>query len=112
MAIGGGAAWNFRAPLADMWHTARGGMKFVLRKKSQPDPKTYTVLSKDLERWRKELAERYRQVKSPAERSAVEGDARVVLEQALPALMRWTSPGRMVELVPVESLCASSPSST
>ena len=30
----------------------------------------------------------------------------------LPALMRWTSPGRITELEPVESLCASAPSST
>ena len=30
----------------------------------------------------------------------------------VPALMRCTSPGRMVELLPMESLCASAPSST
>jgi len=29
-----------------------------------------------------------------------------------PALMRWTSPGTMVEPVPIESLWASAPSST
>ena len=29
-----------------------------------------------------------------------------------PALMRWTSPGTMVEPVPMESLWASAPSST
>ena len=30
----------------------------------------------------------------------------------VPALMRWTSPGRMTEPVPIESLCSSAPSRT
>lgn len=88
MILGGVAAWKYRAPLLDLWQMTEGGVKQVLRKKTEPDPKTYAVLSKDLERWRMELAASYRKAKSTTERSAVEGDARVVLEQALPALMR------------------------
>lgn len=88
MVMSGAAAWKFRTPLNEMWQTATGGMKYVLRKKTKPDPKTYAVLSKDLERWRKELAARYVNARTASDRKLVEGDARVVLEQALPALMR------------------------
>jgi hypothetical protein len=57
-------------------------------RKSRPDPKTYAVLTKELERWRKDIAARHRKAKTAAGRVAVEADARAVLEQALPAMMR------------------------
>lgn len=88
LAIGGAAVWWFRVPLTDLWRTATGGVELGLRRKPQPDPKTYAVLTKDLERWRKDLAARHRKAKTGAERSAVETDARSVLDQALPAMMR------------------------
>ncbi len=88
LAIGGFAGWWLREPLADLWRVTTGGMELEMRRKFQPDPKTYAVLAKDLERWRKDLATRHRKAKSAAERTVVEADARVVLEQALPAMMR------------------------
>jgi hypothetical protein len=88
IAIGAAAGWWFREPLAGLWRTTTGGAELVLRKKLQPDPETYAVLTKDLERWRKDLAARHRNAKTAAERAAVEADARAVLELALPEMMR------------------------
>jgi hypothetical protein len=85
LAICGLAGWWFRAPLADLWRAAAGGVE---QARHRPDPKTYAVLVKDLERWRKDLATRHRSAKSAAARTAVEAEARGVLETALPAMMR------------------------
>jgi hypothetical protein len=87
LALAGGAGWWFRTPLMAFWQTTAGGLELGLRQKLQPDPKTYAVLTKDLERWRKDLAERHRKARTGAERAAVEGDARIILEKALPAMM-------------------------
>jgi hypothetical protein len=87
LALAVGAGWWFRAPLAGIWLTATGGVELGLRRKFQPDPKTYVVLKKDLERWRRELAERHRKARNTAERTAVEREAGNVLETALPAMM-------------------------
>ena len=87
LAIIGGAGWWFRTPLAELWRTLTGSVELGLRQKLQPDPKTYAVLTKDLERWRKELSERHRKARTAAERTAVEAEARGVLETALPAMM-------------------------
>jgi len=81
------AGWCFREPLAAFWQTTTGGVELSLRQKLQPDPKTYAVLTKDLERWRGDLAVRYQKARTAAERGAVEGDARIILEKALPAMM-------------------------
>lgn len=87
LALAGGVGWWFRAPLAALWQATAGGVELGLRQKLQPDPKTYAVLTKELERWRVDLAERYKKAKNVAERTAVEGDARIILEKALPAMM-------------------------
>ncbi len=88
VAIAGITGWWFRAPLIEWWRTASGGAEHGLRRKIQPDPKTYAVLTKELERWRKDLSKRHAKAKTEAERAAVERDARVVLEHALPTMMR------------------------
>ncbi|MGL4400676.1 MAG: hypothetical protein ACRCXD_12465 [Luteolibacter sp.] len=79
------AGWWFRAPLAEIWQAGR-----VMSDPAapRPDAQTYAVLVRDLERWRKDLAARHRDAKSNDARAAVESDARAVLEQALPAMMR------------------------
>ena len=87
LALAGGAGWWLRAPLAALWQATAGGVELGLRQKLQPDPKTYAVLIKDLERWRGDLAERYKKARTAAERTAVEAEARSVLETALPAMM-------------------------
>lgn len=86
--LAGAAGWWFREPLVELWRTTTGGVELSLRRRIQPDPKTYVVLTKDLERWRKELADRHRKARTTAERAAVETEARNVLEAALPGMMR------------------------
>jgi hypothetical protein len=81
----GFAGWWFRAPLANAW---RARVAVGAATASRPDPTTYAVLTRELERWRKDLAARHRDAKSATARAAVETDARAVLEQALPAMMR------------------------
>jgi hypothetical protein len=81
----GMAGWWFRAPLAEFWQ-ARTAVSAPAG--PRPDPKTYAVLTRELERWRKDLATRHRLAKTNDARAAVEADARALLEQALPAMMR------------------------
>ena len=86
--IGGAAAYCYRPRLVE-WVRAslRDFEKHGANYKIQPDSKTYDVLTKDLERWRKNLSVRHSIAKTPTDRAAVESDARAVLEQALPAMM-------------------------
>ena len=88
LALAGGAGWWLRAPLTALWQTTAGGVELGFRQKLQPDPQTYAVLAKDLKRWRTDLAARYKRATNATERTAVEGDARIILENALPAMMR------------------------
>lgn len=87
LALAGGAAWWFRGPIGDYWQSAGGGAVLGLRKPAKPDPKTYATLKTDLERWREKLAARLKTARTAKERAAVEADARVILETALPAMM-------------------------
>jgi hypothetical protein len=86
--LGAGAGWWFRKPLLDQWQATFAGVKSGVRAKPKPDPITYAVLTQDLERGRKDLAERYRKAKTAAERVTVEAEARSLLERKLPAMMR------------------------
>lgn len=78
------AAWSFREPLWKWSSSVRS--KVVARPK--PDPRRYAVLVSELQRWRGDLAKKLKQAKTPAERAAVEHDARVLLETTLPEMMR------------------------
>ena len=88
LALAGGAGWWFRAPLGELWRTTTGGVELGLWKSFQPDPKTYARLKSELERWRTDLAKRHAAARNGAERKIVENDARVLLEQTVPAMMR------------------------
>ena len=79
--------WWFRAPVA-VWvqSLARQTQRIVIKPK--PDPQTYAALVSELARWRTDLAKRHRQAKTAEERAAMEHDARIILEQTLPAMMR------------------------
>jgi hypothetical protein len=88
LVVAGGALWWFRAPLAACYREATDGLAMKVRKSPQPDPATYKTLVSELQRWHKELAEKHRNAKDDAARAAVENDARIILEQALPAMMR------------------------
>lgn len=84
----GAAGWQHRAELARWWDEGfspvemRGGPRLV------PDAEGYEVLVAEMERWRTELSQKYRKAGSAAEREGVEHDARVLLEETLPAMMR------------------------
>ena len=82
-----GAGWWFRVPVSQWWARNLAAIP-ITEQRDIPDAETYAVLSKEMERWRVDLAEKYSQAKTPAERGQVEHDARVILEQALPAMMR------------------------
>ena len=84
-----GAAWWFREPLTD-WLSGRDGTLEANEESAGPwrDAETYAVLASELARWHGELAERHRRARSETERTAVEHDARVILEQVLPEMMR------------------------
>jgi len=84
----GGAVWVFRDSIHAWYQGAVGTLEWSSRKVSRPDPATYQTLTTDLQRWRGELANRHQKATTDAERIAVERDARLILEQALPAMMR------------------------
>lgn len=84
----GGAGWWFRGPIEQKFRVAMGGLERRLPLKPQPDPVKYATLKNDLERWRKDLAARHAKAANASERAVVEADARIILERALPAMMR------------------------
>jgi hypothetical protein len=86
--LAGAATWWFRAPLMAAWRSAYRDMEIVVRAAPQPDPEKYAVLAAELQRWRKDLAARHRAARGDEARAAVERDARVLLEQVLPEMMR------------------------
>jgi hypothetical protein len=88
LALVGGTGWWFREPLGAWIRLKTGAVTLGLRQTPRPDPETYAVLTSELERWRGELATRYHQAKTAAERTTVERDARVILERTLPEMMR------------------------
>lgn len=88
LALAGGAGWWLRAPISDGWQARTDGVEIGLRPSLRPDPETYAVLVAELERWRRDLAKRHAAAKTEAARRVVENDARVILEQVLPAMMR------------------------
>lgn len=83
------AGWWFRRP-ALVWYHQNVKMPRIgnIDPKPRPDPQRYDVLSAELKRWRAELATRYESASTAEEKAAVEQDARILLEQSLPAMMR------------------------
>lgn len=86
--MAGGAGWWWRDPLGKWVQARLQSVDQVLVNKPKPDPGKYAVLTADLERWRKDLSQRYIKAKSKSERETVETEARVILEKCLPAMMR------------------------
>lgn len=88
-ALAGGAAWRYRGPA---WKWLSGGSRPVVEEKitdaPKPDAARYAVMISELKRWRAELAERHRRARDADGRAAVEQDARKLLEQVLPEMMR------------------------
>jgi hypothetical protein len=88
LAMAGGTGWWFREPLGAWVRLKTGAVALGLRQPPRPDPETYAVLTSELERWRCELATRYQRAQTAAKRATVVRDARVILEQTLPGMMR------------------------
>jgi hypothetical protein len=88
LTLAGGAAWVFRGAIHGWWHARMGSVGLSTQPSLKPDPQTYRVLSAELERWRLALAKRHASARNEVEREAVINDARVILEHALPAMMR------------------------
>lgn len=53
-----------------------------------PDAASYEVLCSELQQWRSELSARHAKAASAAQKTAIENEARVILEHSLPAMMR------------------------
>jgi hypothetical protein len=88
LALAGAAAYLFKEPLRTAWYDAFREWRFKTPTKPRPNPEKYAVLAADLQRWRRDLAERHRAARSDEARAAVEQDARVVLGLVLPEMMR------------------------
>ncbi len=84
----GGAGWWFRGPLESRMRAAIGAVEAKAPWKPKPDPAKYATLKVEVERWRKDLAARHAKAKNASERTAVEAEARNLLERVLPAMMR------------------------
>lgn len=82
------SAWLCRDQIAGLWRGAVTAVPVGGPPRPRPDLKTYEVLSAETERWRVDLAKRYAKAKTPLERELVEQDARLILEETLPAMMR------------------------
>ena len=83
-----GCGWIYRGRVMEWYLTLVASPAFAPDAKPVPDPEKYRAMAEDLERWRLELGARYKKAKTAADRGSVEHDARVVLEESLPALMR------------------------
>ena len=81
----GMAAWHYREQLISLFE---GVAKSPARAEPAPDPETYTVLSDDLEAHRKRLMESYQNAENDAEKLQILAQARNLLENSLPRLMR------------------------
>lgn len=74
-----------------VWKAERDGVFEILltrKTKAVPDTERYAVLVEELQRWRDNLAQQYGKARTEDEKSAVEHDARVILELMLPEMMR------------------------
>ena len=80
-----GAGWFYREQIIALAESTPGP---DLEPRATPDPETYTTLSNDLEEHRQRLSQRYLQAADNPERSEILGEARRLLEESLPRLMR------------------------
>lgn len=87
MAVAAGVGWKFRGELKRVWKRVGEPILVIGELQAEPDPERYEVLKGEAERWRKELATRYRGARTDAARQVVIGDARVFLETVLPDMM-------------------------
>ena len=80
-----GAGWIYRDEIIALVESPPGSDP---EPGNAPDPETYETLSGKLEEDRQRLRQRYRQASNNSERSKILGEARILLEDCLPRLMR------------------------
>ncbi len=85
--VAGAAGWFFRAELKTLWKCHGEPVLVVGKRPPEPDPERYELLKEEIERWRRNLGQRYREAGSDRGRDAVIEEAAVFLETALPDLM-------------------------
>lgn len=79
------AGWHYRDQVTELVEGIGGP---PANAEPTPDPETYTTLSDDLESHRKLLSAEYAKAANDEERAAILGQARGLLENSLPRLMR------------------------
>lgn len=82
------ATWWGREPIRDWWESIQEAPGKRKAHPPSPDRARYETLKEEMIRWRKELSGRYQRCRSEEERHAVLGEARTLLESALPEMMR------------------------
>lgn len=87
-ALAAAAAWHRRDLAPAWWSAIRGPLLPEASPPPSPDRPRYETLSRELERWRKDLADRYARSRGEEERRAVLGETRALLEATLPEMMR------------------------
>ena len=80
-------AWIYRGPITQYLNDLGAPILVLEGDKPKPDPERYEVLKSEVERWRKDLAKRYREAPNQKAKDAVLDDASVFLQTALPDLM-------------------------
>lgn len=87
--VAGFTLYRQRDALAERWFQWAGTLPSEQKDKAPaPDEEKWRLLSADLKRWRLHYAQLYREAKSDAEKKAVLSEARELLENSLPELMR------------------------
>ena len=88
LAVGGAAGWFQRNALLRWVDSVQRPFTISRSHRPKPDPAMYSALTASLETWRVRLAARLMEAKNPEERAKVLTDARIILETALPTMMR------------------------
>jgi hypothetical protein len=81
ISLGGGGWWAWRSYGEEIF-------EIVIERKAEPDAERYAILVSELERWRGDLHKAHTKARTAEEKTAVEHDARVILELVMPEMMR------------------------
>jgi hypothetical protein len=83
----GTAGWFWRMEIG-AWFYHRSQAVAGMPDRPVPDVATYAVLMAEMDRWREDFSMRHAKARTAGEREIVESDARLFLEETLPAMMR------------------------
>lgn len=80
-------SWIFRGAIIQWWNEIGAPIFVTGEGEPKPDPQRYEVLKDEIERWREDLATRYKSAPDQASKDAILDEASVFLRTALPDLM-------------------------